>query len=153
TRGELAIYEAENIRKALIKYLAAKPSHKLAPFDFAWSLQLHKEMFDDVWAHAGQLRKKNLKIGVPWEHVEVQLFSLLKDLPVWGQGGMALLEQAAQLHHRAVSIHPFKDGNGRWSRLLANIWLKQNDAPDVHWPAQVGVKSPIRDEYLDAIRK
>ena len=27
-----------------------------------------------------------------------------------------LLEQAMLLHHRAVQIHPFENGNGRWSR-------------------------------------
>src|SRR5262249_37513671 len=102
TRGELAIYEAENIRKALVKYMAAKPSRKIAPFDFAWSLRLHEEMFGDVWAWAGQLRKIDVNIGVHWEHVEGQLFGLFKDLPVWGQSGMELLDQAVLLHHKAV---------------------------------------------------
>jgi Fic-DOC domain mobile mystery protein B len=153
TRGELAIHEAENIRKALVKYLAAKPSRRIAPFDYAWSLRLHEEMFGDVWAWAGRLRKSNVNIGVQWDQIEAQLFNLFKDLPVWGQSGMELLNQAVLLHYRAVFIHPFLNGNGRWARLLANIWLKQNDAPDVQWPSQVGVKSPVRDEYLAAIRK
>jgi fido (protein-threonine AMPylation protein) len=110
-------------------------------------------MFDDVWAWAGQPRKKNLNLGAPWQHVESQLFGLLKDLSLWSQSGMELLDQAVLLHHKAVFIHPFLNGNGRWSRLLANIWLKQNDAPDVQWPSQVGAKSPIREEYLAAISK
>ena len=40
-----------------------------------------------------------------------------------------LSEQAVLLHHRAVQIHPFENGNGRWSRLLANIWLKKHAHP------------------------
>ena len=53
TRSELNKIEAENIRKAVVKYLAAKPSRRTAPFDLPWVLQLHREMFGDVWAWAG----------------------------------------------------------------------------------------------------
>jgi Fic family protein len=27
---------------------------------------------------------------------------------------------AVRLHHRLVSVHPFPNGNGRWSRLAAD---------------------------------
>ena len=66
---------------------------------------------------------------------------------------MPLLEQAARLHHSAVVIHPFENGNGRWSRMLANIWLKQNGSNLTFWPeATVGETSVIRDEYLQALK-
>jgi fido (protein-threonine AMPylation protein) len=153
TRGELAVVEASNVQEAISKYMAVKPSRKLAPFTLKWVLQLHREMFGKVWKWAGVLRKADLSIGAPWGQVEGLLFSLLQDLPVWVGNGMALLDQAVLLHYRSVAIHPFHNGNGRWSRLLANIWLKQHDSPVTLWPEQVGHKSPIRDEYLDAIRK
>lgn len=62
------------------------------------------------------------------------------------------IEIATRLHHEAVKIHPFRNGNGRWSRLLANIWLKQNDANLTEWPS-ITPESPIRDEYLAAVRE
>ena len=34
TRSQLAVAEAENIRRAVIRYLVAVPSHKVATFDF-----------------------------------------------------------------------------------------------------------------------
>jgi len=49
TRSELNRAEAENIRKAVVKYLAAKPSSRSAPFNLAWTKRLHKPMFGDVW--------------------------------------------------------------------------------------------------------
>ena len=50
-------------------------------------------------------------------------------------------------------IHPFLNGNGRWSRMLANIGLKRNRRPVTEWPEQViGRESPVRGEYLQAIR-
>ena len=43
--------------------------------------------------------------------------------------------------------------NGRWSRLLANIWLKLHKLPLTEWPEDViGATSAIRDDYLAAIR-
>lgn len=64
-----------------------------------------------------------------------------------------LIRQAAMLHHKAVQIHPFLNGNGRWSRLLANIWIARNGGTPTKWPEEmVGTVSPIRDEYLKAIQ-
>ena len=53
TKAALNAVEAENIRKATVKYLAAKPTRRIAPFDVAWMLRLHEEMFGDVWKWAG----------------------------------------------------------------------------------------------------
>jgi fido (protein-threonine AMPylation protein) len=65
TRRELSIVEAENIRKAVVKYLAARPSERAAPFDFHWCLRLHQEMFGDVWEWAGVPRSRDgYNIGV-----------------------------------------------------------------------------------------
>lgn len=49
--------------------------------------------------------------------------------------GELVIATAAEFHHRAVWVHPFEDGNGRWARLLANIWLMQHDQPVTIWPA------------------
>src|SRR5579872_6712932 len=155
TRRELNVFEAENIRKAVIKYLARKPTRRSARFDFVWSLKLHREMFGTVWRWAGQTRKSETSIGVPWGQVDAMLYALLGDLDFWASSkSVALSEQAMLLHHRAVQIHPFENGNGRWARMLANIWLKLNGHPITEWPeSHVGNSSPIRNEYLDAIRQ
>jgi Fic-DOC domain mobile mystery protein B len=153
TRAELNLAEAENIRKAVVKYLAAKPSRRSAPFTLAWSKRLHKQMFGNVWKWAGEFRRANLNLGCDWHHVQMQVQSLLNDLIFWETTGEGILEQAARLHHRAVSIHPFMNGNGRWARMLANIWLKQHGQPIIEWPEEtIGSISVIRDEYLAAIR-
>ena len=155
TRKELNFFEANNITNAVLKYLASKPTRRSARFDFSWSLKLHREMFGEVWKWAGITRKSEKTIGVPWTQVDPMLYSLLEDLAHWErEPNMNLLEQAMLLHHRAVQIHPFENGNGRWSRLLANIWLKLHGHPLTEWPeTRVGEKSTIRDEYLDAVRQ
>jgi Fic-DOC domain mobile mystery protein B len=156
TRAELFAAEAINISRPIAKYLAARPTRRSAPFTLAWALRLHREMFGKVWSWAGQRRQNDgLNIGVPCHHIDQALQSLLDDLAVWRiSGTYALVERAARLHHRAVQIHPFPNGNGRWSRMLANIMLKQAGSSPTIWPEQtVGTSSPIRSEYLAAVRR
>jgi Fic-DOC domain mobile mystery protein B len=145
--------EAENIRKVVVKYLAAKPPRRSAPFTLSWVKRLHKQMFGDVWKWAGEFRQQNLNLGCDWHQVPMQFQALLDDLTFWEGRGDALVDQALRLHHRAVRIHPFLNGNGRWARMLANVWLKRHGQPITEWPEKtIGSKSEIRDEYLAAIR-
>jgi fido (protein-threonine AMPylation protein) len=153
TRAELCKAEAINISKAHIKYLASPPTKRRAPFDYAWLLRLHKEMYCDVMVSAGQLRQIELTLGITWHLVRDQVFNLTQDLPVWEKSGMPIIEEAARLHHRAVWIHPFNNGNGRWARLLANIWLGLHKSPIVNWPYNfIGQESPIRADYVKALK-
>lgn len=153
TTAELNAAEAENIRKATVKYLASKPSKRSARFDLVWLRTLHKEMFGDVWTWAGTFRGHETNIGSPPNQIEIDLHNLLEDLKMWHASGMPLLEQAMRLHHVAVKIHPFPNGNGRWSRMLGNIWLKLNGAAPVQWPeTTIGTASTARGEYLQAVR-
>src|SRR5262249_43345042 len=132
-------------------YLLGTPDPETAPFDYAWALSLHHDMFGSIWRWAGKTRRIDLNLGVPWGQVETRLFDLFLRLPYWKD--MPLLEQAARLHHEAVAIHPFENGNGRWSRMLANIWLKRQGSPPTFWPeATVGEASVIRDDYLQALQ-
>ena len=153
TREQLNRAEAENIRKVVVKYLAAKPSRRSAPFTLSWVKGLHRQMFGDVWKWAGDFRRENLNLGCDWHQVPTQAQALLDDLAFWEARADGLLEQAARLHHRAVWIHPFPNGNGRWARMLANIWLKRHGHEITWWPEEtIGSVSVIRDEYLAAIR-
>lgn len=154
TRSELNAAEAENILKAAIKYLASRPSRRVAKFDVTWMLRLHREMFGEVWDWAGAIRKRDLNLGAPFYQVDQQLHGLAADLATWQEFGHDFVEQAARLHFRAVKIHPFLNGNGRWARMLANVLLKQNRSPIIEWPEGViGTESLIRDEYLAAIKQ
>ena len=153
TRSELNKVEAENIRKVVVKYLAAKPSRRAARFDLRWVLHLHLEMFGDVWTWAGRVRSSATNIGVAPRDIEVSLKNLMDELALWKRQGMDLLEQAVLLHHRAVHIHPFENGNGRWARLLANIWLRLHGHRLTEWPEEtIGTESVIRAEYIAAIK-
>lgn len=155
TQHELAIVEASNIRKAVSKYFGRRrPTKAMAPFDLNWVKRLHRQMFGDVWKWAGEIRTRDVNLGVRWNLIDEKLHSLLSDLEVWQRSGMDLVEQAVRLHHQAVAIHPFYNGNGRWARMLGNILLRANGLQPTSWPETLlGVESTIRGEYLAAIKE
>ena len=154
TLEQLFIAEARNISKATLKYLATAPSKRVAPFTREWAYRLHKEMFGEVWAWAGKRRTTQTNIGAPPHEIDSRLKDLFDDLTEWQKHNTyPLLEQAARLHHRAVHIHPFNNGNGRWARLLANILMKRFGSVPVAWlEADITKQSAARAEYLSAIR-
>jgi len=150
----LYVAEAENIAKAVLKYLAGKPSRRSASFTTGWIVRLHKEMFGNVWTWAGQIRTSgNPNIGVPTYLIQEELRKMVDDLHYWEKTGMDITEQAVRLHHRAVWIHPFPNGNGRWSRMLSDIWLKQHGKSLPIWPAEMNRESPIRSDYIRAVKE
>ena len=152
-RQELSVVEAENVRKAIVKYLGGSLTRRTAKFDLSWMLKLHREMFGNVWKWAGEVRMTDLNLGSPWQQITVQLHDLCADLAYWETHWPDVVEQAVHLHHRAVQIHPFLNGNGRWARLLANIWLRLHKMPLTEWPEDtIEATSKIREDYLAAIR-
>lgn len=155
TLKEIQEKEAENIARATLRYFAAPPTKKTAPFDYGWMLQLHEEMFGDVWEWAGTLRRNELSIGISAYRVSMELKKLADDLAYWETNGTySLHETAARLHHRAVWIHPFQNGNGRWARMLANIYLYSHGSSPVKWQDDLlAEENPKRDAYIAALKK
>jgi len=155
TLQEIYLYEAKNITKATIKYLSATPSKKLAPFSYEWLFTLHQEMFGDVWEWAGKSRQVELSIGIKAYMVNMELKKLVDDLAFWeAHKTYESVEIAARLHHRVVQIHPFVNSNGRWARMLANIYLKQNGLNPTKWnEEQLSKENLHRDDYIDALKR
>jgi len=150
------VYEAEanNIALATLKYLSAPPSKKDAPFSYEWMQQLHYEMFGNVWEWAGKFRKVELSIGIKAYLVPTTLKELVDDIAFWNSHKtFDIYETVTRIHHRAVQIHPFLNGNGRWSRMLTNIYLRQNGLMPVKWQEELLSKeNPKRDKYIEALK-
>ena len=79
-------------------------------------------MFNNVWSWAGQFRKSNKNIGVDWAYIASEVRKMLDDVRYWlDEKKFSEDEIAIRLKHRCVSIHLFPNGNGRHSRLLADV--------------------------------
>jgi len=79
---------------------------------------------------------------------------LADDIEFWNEyKTFDIYETATRIHHKAVQIHPFQNGNGRWSRMLANIYLRQHGSMPVKWQEDLLAKeNPKRDEYIQALK-
>jgi fido (protein-threonine AMPylation protein) len=81
---------------------------------------------------------------------------LLDDTVYWAEHGVYPPDEAAlRFKHRLVSIHCFPNGNGRHSRLMADIIAeKVFKRPVFSWGARLSPapQRDIRAEYLHAVR-
>ncbi len=154
TQDELNVLEFSHVSQVTTKYLIRRPSKKKAPFTYEWFLKVHREMFGKVWTWAGEVRKSDKNIGIDKLKIRDTLKMLEKDFHCWIASSMNPDEVSARLHHRLVWIHPVENGNGRWARLIANIYLRQNGLPLVEWPDQVLLtQTDLRKKYLDALHQ
>jgi len=152
TREELNRLEQENIVAAMQWLNTSRPASIL---DEAFIRNLHRRMFGRVWKWAGRFRDSDKNIGVPREHVDVELRKLCEDTKVQIEHqSYAPDEIAYRFHHRLVSIHPFPNGNGRHARLLTDLLLeKLLHRPPFTWGGMRGVpEGEVRAAYLDALR-
>ncbi len=128
---ELNEWESQNIQKATVWGLSRKRGNLLTP---GFVRDLHRRMFDETWAWAGEFRRSDKNIGVAWEQVPMEIRKLMDDARYWLAGSTFSVEEAAvRVHYRMVSIHPFANGNGRHARLFADILLFTHDLPRIEW--------------------
>lgn len=114
-RRELNELEQENILDADIWAFQRRRD----PIDEAFGRSLHRRMFGKVWSWAGDYRLSDKNIGVPRATIAPRLYELFDNIGYWGKNGtFSPDEVAARFHHGLVFIHPFPNGNGRWSRLM-----------------------------------
>ena len=154
-RQELNDLENKNNNKAYTKYLLfMKPSSKFDPFTYESLCQIHKDMFGEVWDWAGIPRKKGGKnIGVEGAKVGYEMNRLLFDFHQWEEKKTPPSETGVRLHHRLVWIHPFENGNGRWGRLVTNIYLHRKGLPLLNWPQdEKQVKTVFKPRYISALK-
>ncbi len=83
-------------------------------------------MFSNVWSWAGEFRQSNKNIGIDFFNISVELKNLLDDCFYWHEKSIfSDKEIAIRLKHRIVKIHCFPNGNGRHSRLLADLFMEK----------------------------
>lgn len=85
--------------------------------------ELHRSLYSEIWTWAGVFRKRELNIGVAPEHIAVELRSAIETIRYrWEHTGDWTPHQLGiALHAETVRVHPFIDGNGRTTRLLADL--------------------------------
>jgi Fic family protein len=100
---------------------------------------------------AGRYRSLDVR-AAGTEHVyppHYQLPQLMAEFAAWLHSDEALalhpIVYAGLAHYRLVSIHPFRDGNGRTGRLLMNLCLLRAGLPIAV------IDNARRAEYIEAL--
>lgn len=153
TRGELDELEQLNIEKAVEWTLENKFSkEKILSEEFI--KLVHKKMLGNVWEWAGKFRRSEKNIGVEWIRIGVELRMLLDDTKYWIENNTYSSDEIAiRFKHRLVNIHCFPNGNGKHSRLMADIIIESVFGKKVFtWNNSNLVKPDnVRKEYINSI--
>ncbi|MDI9311004.1 MAG: mobile mystery protein B [Limnohabitans sp.] len=155
TRKELDEFEQLNIEKAIEWTLRAKLKPEQL-FSEKFIKDLHKKMYGDVWKWAGNFRNSEKNIGIKSYMVTVALKQLLDDALFWYQNNTYPQdEMAIRFKHRLVSIHCFPNGNGRHSRLIADLIVtKLYNANYFTWGKSNLVQAnETRTNYIKALKE
>lgn len=85
--------------------------------------ELHRRLYGDVWTWAGVYRLTEKSVGVDPIQIAVELRQSLDNIAYrWEHtDDWTARELGIAVHAEVVRIHPFVDGNGRATRLLANL--------------------------------
>ncbi len=148
--------ESLNIQKAVRKYQFG--GRKKWPItDFQFLKRLHREMYDDVWKWAGEFRQKDqeINIGVSAGNISIDLAKACADCDFWIEHkSYSAVEMAVRYHHRLVVIHPFPNGNGRFSRFVADLLMIHLGLHSLPWgKANISTAGPVREEYIASLQE
>ena len=149
-RRELNEAEQENIVLAQAWAL----SRRRDPLSEKFVKDLHRRMLGDVWRWAGKFRTSERNIGIDYWQIPVALRQLLDDAKAWIEfGSYPPDEIAVRFHHRLVQIHPFPNGNGRHSRLMADLLAMQLGRERFSWGrGSLRTAGAARARYVEALR-
>ena len=154
SRSDLNQVEFENIARALpwAYHRAISGGHREI-LNFSFMLEIHKRMFSDVWRWAGTLRQRDTNIGVDPSEITHDCQAALDDAIFWHENNIhSLDERAARIHGRLVAAHPFRNGNGRSTRLIADLYLVASGSSIFTWGhSSLDSDGEIRGRYIDTL--
>lgn len=117
----------------------------------------HRRWLGNLYEWAGALRTVNVSKGgfmfanaalIERLLAEFERDCLARYTPCGGLDDAALADAIAFVHVELILIHPFREGNGRLSRLLADVMAVQNGRD----PLDYGGWDANRETYFAAIR-
>ncbi|MEI7523042.1 MAG: mobile mystery protein B [Mariniphaga sp.] len=155
TRSELDEFEQQNIEDT-IHWVLARSFKPMEILTEKFAKNLHRRMYGNVWGWAGKFRKTNKNIGVDKWAISSSLKNLFDDTTFWTEHNTFEPDEIAiRFKHRLVCIHCFPNGNGRHSRLMADVIIdKIFKRPVFSWGASSFLhQSDARTTYLKALRE
>lgn len=155
--AELAREEERISKKKAVELFERGSLDKLAPGRFASLQAIHKALFEDIYDFAGELRTVNLAKGnfrfAPLMYLEAALGNIDK-MP------QSTFDEIIEKYVEMNIAHPFREGNGRSTRLWLDQMLKAGIGQVVDWSKVdkedyllAMERSPIKDVEIKVLLK
>lgn len=155
--AELAREEERISKKKAVELFESGTLDKLEPGKFASLQAIHKALFEDIYDFAGQLRTVNLAKGnfrfAPLIYLEAALDNIDK-MP------QSTYDEIIEKYVEMNVAHPFREGNGRSTRIWLDLMLKSGIGQVVDWSRVdkedyllAMERSPIKDVEIKVLLK
>ena len=155
--AELAREEERISKKKAVELFESGTLDKLEPGKFASLQAIHKALFEDIYNFAGQIRTVNLAKGnfrfAPLIYLEAALANIDK-MP------QSTYDEIIEKYVEMNVAHPFREGNGRSTRIWLDLMLKSGIGQVVDWSRVdkedyllAMERSPIKDVEIKVLLK
>ncbi len=155
--AELAREEERISKKKAVELFENGTLDKLEPGKFSSLQAIHKALFEDIYDFAGQLRTVNLAKGnfrfAPLIYLEAALANIDK-MP------QSAYDEIIEKYVEMNVAHPFREGNGRSTRIWLDLMLKSGIGQVVDWSRVdkedyllAMERSPIKDVEIKVLLK
>ena len=142
--SELAEAEEKISKKKAVELFDSGMLDKLEPGTFETLQTIHKYLFGDIYDFAGKMRDVNISKGnfrfAPIMYLEVALENINK-MP------QSNFDEIVEKYVEMNIAHPFREGNGRSTRIWLDHILKKEIAQVIDW-SQVD-----KEDYLLAMER
>lgn len=142
--SELARIEEKISKQKAVEMFENGFLDKLEPGTYGSLAAIHQYLFDEIYDFAGMLRKVNLSKGnfrfTPLMYLETALKSIDK-MP------QSNFDEIIEKYVEMNIAHPFREGNGRSTRIWLDLMLKKEIGRVVDW------SKVDKEDYLLAMER
>ena len=150
--AELARAEEKISKRNAVELFESGALDALQAGTFAALAEIHRRLFGDIYAFAGEVRRVNLAKGnfrfAPVLYLQAALENIEK-MP------QSTFEEIVEKYVEMNVAHPFREGNGRSMRIWLDLMLKKSLGQVVDWSRVdkedyllAMERSPVRDTEI-----
>ncbi|MGL5416505.1 MAG: protein adenylyltransferase Fic [Clostridium sp.] len=141
---ELARVEEKISKKKAIELFESGDLDRLEAGKYSTLAQIHKALFEDIYEFAGIVREVNIAKGnfrfAPVMYLKTSL-EYIESMP------QSNFEEIIEKYVEMNIAHPFREGNGRSTRIWLDLILKKELGRVVNW------SEVDKDDYLLAMER
>ena len=142
--AELATKEERLSKKRALELFESGMLHKLEPGTFKTLQTIHKQLFMDIYDFAGKVRSVNIAKGGFRFVPAMYLLDALKQIERMPQ---STFDEIIEKYVEMNVAHPFREGNGRSTRIWLDLILKKELQLVIDW------SKVNKEDYLSAMER